>query len=200
MAQDREELLGELISTLARARRPHGYIIASTADLDRLLESLLRTGPTPPAQGDVRLMEDLGDCVWRDVAPDELAALPRTGEPVAWRPETTSENIARDMREGRFPERSPARMLMIGNCPDCVSGECTMNCSSAVFAHPVPEQDGGLPTVAPNTERLREYAADFMRHSTDDQCNRTCRVRVDDLSVLLAWVAQFPTLPQQEAV
>lgn len=57
-----------------------------------------------------------------------------------------------------------------------------------------------LPTVAPNTERLRRDAADFMRHSTDDQCNRTCRVRVDDLAVLLAWVAQFPSLPAQEAV
>lgn len=49
-----------------------------------------------------------------------------------------------------------------------------------------------LPTIAPNTERLRADAANFMQHSTDDKCRRMCRVGVDDLAVLLAWVAQFP--------
>lgn len=57
------------------------------------------------------------------------------------------------------------------------------------------EQSGArLPTVAPNTERLRADAANFMQHNTDDHCRRMCRVGVDDLAVLLAWVAQFPTL------
>lgn len=56
-----------------------------------------------------------------------------------------------------------------------------------------------LPTVAPDTERLRADAANFMQHNTDDQCRRMCRVGVDDLAVLLAWVAQFPTRASQQA-
>lgn len=49
-----------------------------------------------------------------------------------------------------------------------------------------------LPVVAPNTERLRKDASNFMQHSTDDRCRLMCRIAVDDLAVLLAWVAQFP--------
>ena len=30
-----------------------------------------------------------------------------------FRPETTSEHIARDMREGRFPEQSPVQMVPV---------------------------------------------------------------------------------------
>ena len=30
-----------------------------------------------------------------------------------FRPETTSEHIARDMREGRFPEKSPVQMVPV---------------------------------------------------------------------------------------
>ncbi len=56
-----------------------------------------------------------------------------------------------------------------------------------------------LPTVAPDTARLRSDAANFMQHSTDDWCRRMCRVGVDDLAVLLAWVAQFPTNSSQKA-
>lgn len=52
-----------------------------------------------------------------------------------------------------------------------------------------------LPVVAPDTTRLRQDAADFMKHTTtaDLSARRMCRVGVDDLAVLLAWVAQFPT-------
>lgn len=56
-----------------------------------------------------------------------------------------------------------------------------------------------LPTVAPDTERLRRDAANFMQHNTDDYCRRMCRVGVDDLAVLLAWVAQFPTSSSRQA-
>lgn len=57
-----------------------------------------------------------------------------------------------------------------------------------------------LPTIAPDTEQLRKDAANFMQHSTDERCRRMCRVAVDDLAVLLAWVAQFPTRHEDDAV
>ena len=39
------------------------------------------------------------------------AAEAKAGEPVAWRYETDAEHIARDMKEGRFPERSPKQQV-----------------------------------------------------------------------------------------
>ena len=65
---------------------------------------------------------------------------------------------------------------------------------SRATTQPAEQSGSRLPTVAPNTERLRADAANFMQHNTDDHCRRMCRVGVDDLAVLLAWVAQFPTL------
>lgn len=61
--------------------------------------------------------------VWHDIIRAELdraydfymdqidRAAPQLAEPVKVRPETLSEHIARDMREGRFPDKSERKMV-----------------------------------------------------------------------------------------
>lgn len=136
---DREKISDEALKAAAR----HSLLVMAAAETD----------PATRARAEQQIADiDADDWVigWADLLPGFrafadaiLASLPaQGGEPVAWRHETSAEHIARDMRDGIFPERSNARMVMVGNCSDCVNDQCTMNCSSASLAHPVPEQDG----------------------------------------------------------
>lgn len=208
---DREKISDEALKAAAR----HSLLVMAAAETD----------PATRARAEQQIADiDADDWVigWADLLPGFrafadaiLASLPaQGGEPVAWRHETSAEHIARDMRDGIFPERSNARMVMVGNCSDCVNDQCTMNCSSASLAHPVPEQDGWRFDMenAPRDRFIELYTpADgemdgFVSwakwqgrgwYGVDDQGLTFCPERND---LVTAWRDVTPPLPPQEAV
>jgi hypothetical protein len=86
------------------------------AQLSRLTEHPVRSGQP----GDIieQIIAAAMDCIRHDVSPEWQRAALRNRlnvilarQPAAQRLETTSENIARDIREGRFPQRSGPQMV-----------------------------------------------------------------------------------------
>lgn len=93
-------------------------------------------------------------------------------EPVALRPETPTEHIARDMREGCFPEQSPVQMIPVAVM---LKGEALRREWKAAAYRVKAERDAALARVA-EVEAERDAAVQAERSRMMDWCAKRQKV------------------------